>query len=91
MGLRNLNFRLTARPRFGHVDLSRQAVLQRLDVGDDADELIAPGQPGQRVHGLFQTVGVQRAEALVDEQRLNDDAARVLLDRVADAQCQARR
>ena len=73
------------------MDLSRQAVLQRLDVGDDADELIAPGQPGQRVHGLFQAVGVQRAEALVDEQRLDDDAARVLLDRVADAQCQAQR
>ena len=73
------------------MDLAGQAVLQGFDVGDDADELIAPGQTGQRIHGLFQAVRVQRAEALVDEQRLDDDAAGVLLDRVADTQCQAQR
>ena len=73
------------------MDLAGQAVLQRLDVGDHTDELVAPGQPGQRVDGLFQTVGIQRAEALVDEQRLDHNAARVLLDRVADAQRQTQR
>ena len=59
LGLRNLNFCLTARPCLGHADLAGQAVLQGLDMGDDADELIAPGQPGQRINGLFKAVGVK--------------------------------
>ena len=89
MGLRNLNFCLTARPCLGHADLAGQAVLQGLDMGDDADKLIAPGQPGQRINGLFKAVGVKRAEALVNKQCFDDHAARVLLDRIADAQRKA--
>ena len=58
-------------------------------MGDDADELIAPGQPGQRINGLFKAVGVKRAEALVNKQCFDDHAARVLLDRIADAQRKA--
>ena len=58
-------------------------------MGDDTDQLVAARQPGQRIHSFLQRVGVQRAEALVDKQRFNGYAARVLLDGIADAQRQA--
>ena len=60
-------------------------------MADHADQLVAAGQSGQRIHGFFQTVGVQRAEAFVDKQRFNGHAAGVLLDGIADAQRQTQR
>ncbi len=42
--------------------------------------LSPPASPASVSTAFSETVGVQRAEALVDEQRLDDDAARVLLD-----------
>ena len=72
-------------------DLARDAVLQTFNMADDADELVRPGQRRQRVDGLVQRFGVQRAETFVHKQRIYLHAARLLLDRIADAQRQAQR
>ena len=58
-------------------------------MADDADEFVVARQGGQGVHCLFQCVGVQSAEALVDEEGVDAHTSGALLDDVADAQSQA--
>ena len=58
------------------------------DVGDDAHKAVALGEGGEDADGLFQAFVVQRAEALVEEEGIQSDAARGALYFVREAQRQ---
>src|SRR5690606_40290156 len=58
-----------------HPDTRAYAFLERLDVGDDADQLALLLQPGQGGQGGIQRLLVEGGEALVKEQRINPHIA----------------
>ena len=60
-------------------------------MGDDAHQPVALGQTGQHPDGLFQRFLVQAAEALVQEQGVQPDAAGGALHFIRKAQCQRQR
>ena len=64
------------------------AVLEGGDVGDDAHKAVALGEGGEDADGLFQALVVQRAEALVEEEGIQPDAACGALYFVREAQRQ---
>ena len=68
------------------------ALLEGTDVRDDAHQTVALGQARQHPDGLFQRVLVQGAEAFIEEEGVQPDAAgRALhLVRKAQRQCQRR-
>ena len=66
-------------------------VFQSTYVGDDAHQPVALGQPCKYAHGLFQRFVIQTAEALVEEERVQTDAACRALYFVRKAQCQRQR
>ena len=76
---------------FAHHHLSVDAVFQSAYVGDDAHQPVALGQPCKYAHGLFQRFVIQTAEALVEEERVQTDAACRALYFVRKAQCQRQR
>ena len=91
MGLRH-NFHPAApAPLLMHDHLPVDAVLQGGDMGDDAHQPVALGQSGQHPDGLFQRFLVQAAEALVQEQGVQPDAAGGALHFIRKAQCQRQR
>lgn len=51
-----------------HFDLHRNALFQAGDVADDADALAAGVETVQGGEGQVETVGVERAEAFVEEE-----------------------
>ncbi len=51
------------------LDALGDGLLERLDVGDDAHDAPARPEPAERREDGLQRLGVQAAEALVDEQR----------------------
>jgi len=55
----------------GDVDAGGEAVVERLDVGDDADQLALLVEGAQHGEGDFERLGVEGAEAFVDEQRVH--------------------
>jgi DHA2 family methylenomycin A resistance protein-like MFS transporter len=57
------------------VQLGGDALAELRDVADDADDPAALAQPVEHVHHLVERVGVEAAETLVDEQRLEACAA----------------
>ena len=59
-------------------------------MGDDAHQPVAFGQAGKHPDGLFQRFLIQRAEALIEEEGVQPDAACGALDfiRKAQGQCQ---
>ena len=62
------------------------ALAQLGDVGDDADGAAALAQAVEHVEHLVERALVERAEALVDEQRLQAAAARLGGDDVGEAE-----
>ena len=84
-----------ARPAAGarrrHFEAGFDLFAQIGDVGDDADETPARLQPDEGVDGGRQVVGVERAEALVDEHRVELDAALVALHDLGEAERQRER
>ena len=67
------------------------AVFEGGDVRDDAHEPVALGQAGEDPDGLLQTFVVEGAEALVEEEGIQPDAAGRALDFVRKAQRQRQR
>lgn len=67
----------TASTDWGDFYLYCDAFLQFIDMADDADSSAGRLQLLEHRHGHCQTVAVERAEALVDEQALNLDPTRV--------------
>lgn len=61
-----------------HDHLPVDAVLQGGDMGDDAHQSVAFGQAGKHPDGLLQRFLIQRAEALIEEEGVQPDAAGVL-------------
>ncbi len=72
-------------------DLGGDALPQVGDMADDADEPAAGAQVVQDVHDLLQAVGVEAAEALVDEQRIHGLTAGLGGDHVGESQRQGQR
>ena len=57
-------------------------------MGDDAHEAVALGKAGEDPDGLLKALVVQRAEAFIEEEGVQPDAARRALDLVREAQSQ---
>ena len=57
-------------------------------MADHADRAAARAEPVEPVHHVIEGVGVQRAESLVDEERLDLGAAGLLRDDVGEAEGQ---
>ncbi len=76
---------------FVHDHLTVDAVFEGADVGDDAHQPVALGQAGEDPDGLFQRFVVEGAEALVEEEGVQPDAAGRALDFVRKAQRQRQR
>src|SRR6201999_2717613 len=53
-------------------DLDGNALMHRLDMADDADLAALAMQPLQSIDGDVERVGIETAEALVDEQRVDE-------------------
>ena len=51
-------------------------------MGDDAHEAVALGEAGEDPDGLLEALVVQRAEAFIEEEGVQPDAARCALDLV---------
>ena len=60
-----------------HLDPRRDASAQFGDVADEPDHPVALAQAVEDVHDLLQRLGVEAAEALVHEQRLDRATARL--------------
>ena len=58
-------------------------------MGDDAHQSVAFGQAGEHPDGLLQRFLIQRAEALIEEEGVQPDAARRALDLVREASASA--
>ena len=71
--------------------LGRDPVAHLGDVADHADDATAVAQGVEGVHHVVEGVGVERAEALVDEQRVERGAADLVHDHVGQAQRQRER
>ena len=69
-------------------DLMVDAVFEGGNMGDDAHEPVAFGQAGEDPDGLLKALVVQRAEAFIEEEGVQPDAARRALDLVREAQSQ---
>ena len=78
-------------PLLMHDHLPVDAVLQGGDMGDDAHQSVAFGQAGEHPDGLFQRFLIQRAEALIEEEGVQPDAACGALDFIGKAQGQRQR
>ena len=74
-----------------HHHLPVDAVLQGGDMGDDAHQSVAFGQAGEHPDGLFQRFLIQRAEALIEEEGVQPDAACGALDFIGKTQGQRQR
>ena len=59
-------------------------------MADDADRSTALAQPVEHGHHLVEAVVVEGAEALVDEEGLQVEAAGLLADRVGETRAPAR-
>ena len=70
---------------FLHPHLHGDAFLERLHVADDADHLAAVVEPVQRGECDLQRVGIERAEAFVEEQGVDGG---LVADQVGQRQCQ---
>ena len=57
-------------------------------MGDDAHEAVALGEAGEDPDGLLKALVVQRAEAFIEEEGVQPDAARRALDLVREAKRQ---
>jgi hypothetical protein len=71
------------------VDLRRDAGAQLGDVADQPDHAAALTQAVEHVHDLVERLLVERAEALVDEQRLDPRATGLGLDDVGQTRREA--
>ena len=74
-----------------HDHLPVDAILQGGDMGDDAHQPVAFGQAGEHPDGLLQRFLIQRAEALIEEEGVQPDAACGALDFIGKAQGQRQR
>ena len=74
-----------------HDHLPVDAVLQGGDMGDDAHQPVALGQAGEHPDGLLQRFLIQRAEALIEEEGVQPDAACGALDFIRKTQGQRQR
>ena len=72
-------------------DLLGDALAELVHVGDDAHKTFALGELVENIQGLVQHVVRERAEALVNEQRLHLPPARVAAHHVGKAQRQGKR
>ena len=67
----NPQLRIPNPATFFHANLRGNAFLHAFDVADDADHLAAGVEGIEGVEGDFQGVGVEGAEAFVEEQRVD--------------------
>ena len=72
------------------LQLGRDPAAQLGDVADDADRAATGAQPVEAVHHVVERVGVEGAEALVDEQRVDLGAAGLVGDHVGQAERERR-
>ncbi len=83
--------RRTALGGLRDLEATRNARGEFLDMGDDADDASALLQLQQRLDGEVERLAIERAEALVDEHRIEADAARVALDDIGQPERERKR
>ena len=77
--------------RGSYLDAAGDLALEFIDVADDAYPATLLPQVDECFHGQVERLGVEAAEAFVNEQGVELDTARIALNHIRETQCKSKR